>query len=305
MPPPLVSVCVPTFNGASYLAEALASIEAQDYPNIEIIVSDDGSADDTFAIAEKFAASSRFPCRIFRHTPDTLAGNWNYAASHASGEFLKYVFQDDIIYPAHIHLLVAAAEADRNVIFAFAKRDILFSEATAKTEVARRMKNGIAELHRGFTRLRPAQVGYDLLADPRLLQGNWNKIGEPTFVLIRRAAFLSIGGFDASFRQLIDLDLYFRLMTKGSVAFVDQSIGGFRVHDRQLSVTQAISGLSGRELADFARKMVRDDMRCHFHRLAIRQLEWTAEGNTGSKPGWLRSKRLAIKAWLRRLLGIK
>ena len=42
---PLVSVCVPTYNGEAYLAEALASIEAQDYPAIEVIISDDGSAD--------------------------------------------------------------------------------------------------------------------------------------------------------------------------------------------------------------------------------------------------------------------
>ena len=300
---PLVSICVPTFNGVAYLAEALASIEAQDYPYAEVIISDDGSQDGTLAVAEEFASRSRFPCRIFRHPPDTMAGNWNHAAAHAQGKYIKYVFQDDIIYPRHISLLVAAAEEDPDVTLAFAKRDILFSEAEAKTEIAFRMKSDLVDIHLGFTELRPLQDGRRLLADPRLLQGGWNKIGEPSFVLIPRAAFLSVGGFDPSLRQLVDIDLYLRLMAAGSVVFVDQPLGAFRVHDRQLSITQAISGYSSAELPHFARKLMRSELRDRFHLSTLDQLAWSAESNPGSKPRWLKARRLAIKSWFRRLFG--
>jgi glycosyltransferase involved in cell wall biosynthesis len=301
---PLVSVCVPTFNGEAYLAEALASIEAQDYPSAEVIISDDGSHDRTLAIAEDFASRTRFPCRVFRHRPDTLAGNWNFAASAAQGEYLKYLFQDDVLYPRHLSQLVASAESAPAVSLVFARRDVLFMEEFARSEVALRMKVDCAELHRGFTRLRALQDGRELLADPRLLAAGWNKVGEPSSVLVRRAVFLSIGGFDSEFRQLVDVDLYFRLMAEGKVAFVDESLSAFRVHDRQLSVVQSKSGLSEREEAMFARKMMASDLRQFFAGSTLQQLAWSAAGKLGRAPGGFRGKRLALKAWLKRSLGL-
>lgn len=304
MSPPLVSICVPTFNGEAYLTEALASIEAQDYPSVEVIISDDGSRDQTLVMAEAFAARTRFPCRIFRHQPDTLAGNWNFAAQAAQGKYVKYLFQDDVLYPGHLSKVVAAAESAPTVDFVFARRDVLFVSEAARSEVARRMKADCAELHRGFTRLRAFQRGEDLLADPRLLAAGWNKIGEPSAVLIRRSAFLAIGGFDPDFRQLIDLDLYFRLMPGGTVGFVDESLGAFRVHDAQLSVVQSKSGLGGREEALFARKMAASDLSRFFSASTLAQLAWSAAGRPGRAPSGFRARRLALKAWLRRCLGI-
>jgi glycosyltransferase involved in cell wall biosynthesis len=302
---PLVTVCVPTFNGEAYLAEALASIEAQDYPSAEVIISDDGSLDRTLAIAEDFAARTRFPCRIFRHQPDTLAGNWNFAAQAARGEYLKFLFQDDLLYPRHLAALVAAAESAPSVNFVFARRDVLFMPDAARSEVARRMKADCAELHRGFTRLRAFQRGEDLLADPRLLAAGWNKIGEPSAVLIRRSAFLATGGFDPDFRQLIDLDLYLRLMPGGTVGFVDESLSAFRVHDAQLSVVQTNSGLGEREEALFARKMTDSDLRRFFTASTLAQLAWSAAGRPGRAPGGFRGRRLAVRAWVKRALGFR
>ena len=305
---PLVSVCVPTYNGEAYLAEALASIEAQDYPAIEVIVSDDGSADRTLVIAEEFATRTRFPCRILRHQPDTLAGNWNFAAQAAGGEFLKYLFQDDVLYPRHLSEMVAAASMAPEVLLVFAKRDILFSSAYAQTEVAQRMRTDCADLHRGFTSLGPVQSGRKLLADPRLLAGGWNKIGEPSSILMRRDAFLAVGGFDPEFRQLVDLDLYFRLMAEGSVAFVDKTLSGFRVHDRQLSVIQSRSGLAEREEALFAIKMRQGGLRSAFSAETLAQLDWSAEGRPGRRPGQpvgaFTARRRQFKQWLRRVLGM-
>lgn len=298
-PAPLVSVCVPTCNGAAYLAEALASVEAQDYESVEVIISDDASTDGTIAIAEAFAARTRFPCRILRHTPDTLAGNWNFAAAEARGEFVKYLFQDDLLYPSHLRRLVGAAEPEPATVLVFSMRDILFDEGTAETLIARRMRAACADLHRGFSRLRAVQPGRELLADPRLLAGGWNKIGEPSCTLIRRNALREVGGFDPSFRQLIDLDLYLRLMATGSVAFVDERLSAFRVHDRQLSVVQTQAGISAREEPLFARKLLASPLRAGFAPPTLRQLDWSAAGHAGRVPGPWRRLRLAIKGWFR------
>jgi GT2 family glycosyltransferase len=56
---PTISVCVPTYNGSAYLAETLASISAQTSDDLEILIVDDGSSDDTLGIAERFATTER------------------------------------------------------------------------------------------------------------------------------------------------------------------------------------------------------------------------------------------------------
>lgn len=294
---PLVSVCVPCFNGQPYLVDALASIEAQEYSNIEVIISDDGSTDGSMDVAEKFAAESRFPCRILRHIPDSPGGNWNYAAAHARGDFIKFVFQDDIIYPKHIDVMVRAA-TDKSVGFVFSRRDIISSPETARSDLARSMIMEIKVLHDGFTQLSSMQPGSRLLSDPGLFKGHVNKYGEPSFVLIRRTVFHSIGGFDTSFRQLVDLEMYLRLMEKTSVAFVDMSLGAFRVHDAQLSNLNDKCKRGQLELSLLAHKTLEGELRPSLHPDSIEILKTYA---SGKKKSWIRTKRLQIKDWLKKL----
>ena len=76
----------------------------------------------------------------------------------------------------------------------------------------------------------------ELLENPNLLSGSINKIGEPTNTFILRKAFLESGGFDPQFSQLLDLDLWFRLMTLGNVVYIDEKHSKFRIHNSQQSV---------------------------------------------------------------------
>ena len=62
----LVSICIPTYNGAQYLQEALNSVKEQTYGPIEVIVSDDASKDNTLAIVEQFKQSVSFPIYILQ-----------------------------------------------------------------------------------------------------------------------------------------------------------------------------------------------------------------------------------------------
>ncbi len=68
---PLVSVAVPTYNHAPFLTACLESVRAQTYPRLELLVVDDGSTDDTLAIAERFAATyaGRFERLTILHQP--------------------------------------------------------------------------------------------------------------------------------------------------------------------------------------------------------------------------------------------
>ena len=64
---PLVSICIPTYNGSAYIAEAMQSAIVQSYPHLEIVVSDDASTDATLAIIDTFRAKTSIPIHIHPH----------------------------------------------------------------------------------------------------------------------------------------------------------------------------------------------------------------------------------------------
>lgn len=284
---PLVSVCIPTYNGAEYLPAALASVAAQTYPNLEVVFSDDGSSDDTLDIIGRFAATAPFPVKVLRHRHTSLAGNWNTCVAHAAGQYIKFLFQDDVMRPDCVGKLVARAEADALVSLVFSSRDILFQESGGQNQHAMKIAASCGNLHAGWSNLRPLQDGRELLADQALLKGVWNKFGEPSIVLIRRQSLIDIGGFDPELSQLIDLDMWYRLCAIGKVAFVDEVLSSFRVHQDQLSVKNAISGKGSSDTIMFARKVMNSSYFRDLHPDTRRTLTRRAR-----PPGWSHQLKL-------------
>lgn len=90
---PLVSVAMATFNGGKYIDEQIRSILAQDYQNIEIIVSDDGSTDGTRDILNSYEGRIKVIRNVGRHG---LLGNFSNAINHCNGEFIALSDQDDV-----------------------------------------------------------------------------------------------------------------------------------------------------------------------------------------------------------------
>ena len=253
---PLVSVCVPTYNGMGHLEEALASIESQDYSNLEVVFSDDGSTDGTVERIHEFAAASRFEVKLLHHQHTSLAGNWNNCVANAKGAYIKFLFQDDLMRPNCISRMMELAVRDPKVALVFSPREIVFEGVKDEASPAWKIAQSCAVLHAGWSDLRDIQAGAALLADPYLLHGVWNKIGEPSVVLLQRQALVDMGGFDPNLCQLIDLDMWYRLMTVTKVGFVDEPLSSFRIHDKQLSVDNANSGKASNDSMLFAKKVV-------------------------------------------------
>ncbi|MCR4399290.1 MAG: glycosyltransferase family 2 protein, partial [Syntrophomonadaceae bacterium] len=100
---PKVSVIIPTYNQAEFVRDTLESVLAQTYPNMEIIVTDDGSVDDTPTILREYA--SRYPDRIVAVTSDRntgIASNTNRGWKKANGDFVAWLSGDDVMYPTKI-----------------------------------------------------------------------------------------------------------------------------------------------------------------------------------------------------------
>jgi hypothetical protein len=114
-----VSVVMATYNGGRFLSEQLQSIARQSQRPLELIVSDDGSTDDTVAIAERFRANAPFAVRIVRN-PERLGYGANFlsAAKLAKGEFIAFSDQDDVWQPSKIEIAAAtlrSSNADLHV----------------------------------------------------------------------------------------------------------------------------------------------------------------------------------------------
>jgi glycosyltransferase involved in cell wall biosynthesis len=130
---PLTSVVIITYNNEDILAETIESVLAQDYPNLEIIISDDASADNTVNIAQQYAAQHPAKITVITTTQNTgVAGNWFKGVSHARGKYIAGLAGDDSIPPQKISKQVAAMENDANIAVCYTDACV-FDVASQKT----------------------------------------------------------------------------------------------------------------------------------------------------------------------------
>ena len=111
---PLVSVVMPAYNMADYIAESIESVLASDYEALELIVVDDGSTDNTAAIAQGYAErDSRVSVIVKANGGQTTARNAGVAS--AKGEYILLVDSDDLIGKQYISKAVAEMERDPEI----------------------------------------------------------------------------------------------------------------------------------------------------------------------------------------------
>src|SRR5208282_3377409 len=100
-----------------------ASALAQTYVPLEIVIVDDGSTDDTLKIVRSFRDSR---LRIYENRRNLgIVGNRNESIKLSKGDYIKFLFQDDLLYPNCVEKMVQIIEAHENVGLVFSSRDIL------------------------------------------------------------------------------------------------------------------------------------------------------------------------------------
>jgi glycosyltransferase involved in cell wall biosynthesis len=116
---PRVVACMPAWNATTFIEPVLASIAAQTYPNLQLLISVDASTDGTAELCERFAAQHA-NVRVIRQ-PARLGwiGNANVTLREADGDYAFFAFHDDPLEPAYVATLVAALEARPDAVLAF------------------------------------------------------------------------------------------------------------------------------------------------------------------------------------------
>lgn len=233
---PLVSVCVPTCNGAGYLEECLASIRAQTFTDFEVVITDDASDDATLAIAKKFAAQDgRFqihanPARL------GLVGNFNCAMKLAQGEWIKLVSQDDLLRPECLARMLAVAREEKSQFIA-CRREFIFSADTTPATRAFYAQSA-AGIDRFFWRHKTRSP--EIFAKAILECIGANFIGEPTAVMFQRELIGRCGLFNEDIIMCCDSEYWYRAGTQTAVTFIPETLVAFRVH--AASASAAIFG---------------------------------------------------------------
>jgi glycosyltransferase involved in cell wall biosynthesis len=207
-----VSVIIPAYNAAAFIAETLASAQNQTYQDLEIIVVDDGSTDDTTAIVEGIAA--RDPrVRLLRQSNQGVASARNFAIREARGSLVAPLDADDLWHPEKI-----------------ARQISTMRERGPTVGLVYAWSSFIDE--RGQIIRLPERVS--------LLEGNIfpfliirNLIGNGSVPLLRRACVMEVGGYDSSLRArgcegCEDLLLYLTIAAQYDVAVIPAFLIGHR-----------------------------------------------------------------------------
>lgn len=230
---PLVSICIPTFNGQKYVEESLVSALNQTYTNIEIVISDDYSSDGTLEIVNSIRNNSNVPFFIHHHAPNGIGANWNNCVIHAKGNYIKFLFQDDILDPFCIEKMMQVALKDKRIGLVFSRRNFLYPE---RNNFVDEMLTNYKELHVHWTNLRSINSGPKLLKECYcLLDTPVNKVGEPTAVLLKKDVFRKVGFFNERLVQVLDYEYWYRVFKYYKIGFIDEELATFRLHDMQAS----------------------------------------------------------------------
>src|SRR5436190_8129929 len=230
-----VSICMPTYNGASYLLPAIKSALSQTHQNFELLIVDDGSSDDTVSIARDFAlVDKRIKIHLNRERLG-LGGNWNRCLDLAVGEWIKFLFQDDLLDEECVARMIEVGSTsgaqmvvcDRN--FEFSPE---ISDEFREEFLKNRTEHSLANRFGDFAHLiDKAEFSNQVGRHPE-----WNFVGEPTVVMFRRAAIRKVGYFNTDLIQLIDWEFWARLGTNIGLYYLPEKLATFRIHSTGTSL---------------------------------------------------------------------
>lgn len=219
-----VSVIIPTYNRAGFLAGAIRSALAQSFQDIEIVVVDDCGTDDTAAVVGRFTG---VPIRYIRHgrrRGGAAARNTGIEAT--SAPYVAFLDDDDEWYPEKLARQVALLESSPADVGGVYTGYFIVDRADG------RLRDQIVPTDRG-----------DIYA--KLLAGNC--IGGTSSILLRRSCFDTVGMFDERLPSFQDYDLWIRLARKYRFEYVRAPLLKYFVHEKTIS-TDSAARAAGLEL---------------------------------------------------------
>jgi glycosyltransferase involved in cell wall biosynthesis len=210
-----VSAVIPVYNGADYLSEAIRSILSQTRPPIECLVVDDGSTDATGDVVREFGDDVAY----VEQEREGVSAARNRGARLARGDLIGFLDHDDVWLPTKLERQVQALEDSGGVLSICAIR--------------------VVDERGNILRTQHLRARDDLLTGMLMFDGT-ETVSCSSTGLVRREDLLRMGGFDPALSVSADWDLLFRVLLGGPIAYVDEPLVRYRMHDTNMSHNIAV-----------------------------------------------------------------
>jgi len=220
---PLVSILIPTHNRPHFLEQALQSVLVQTYSNIEVIICDNSTSDDTEILIGKYMRE--YPNITYIKNKINLGAYENFIKcfSLAKGKFVNFLMDDDLFHPTKITRMIEYIQNDPNISLVTCVRERIDENGnTLPPDVSTR-----------------SLVEYDTIIDGRALARKilvdcCNYIGEPSACLFRKENIITFGNYQTVVTyKLTDVATWIELLSKGKGVYIAETLCYLRVHSGQ------------------------------------------------------------------------
>jgi glycosyltransferase involved in cell wall biosynthesis len=210
---PVFSICIPAYNAGEFLVEAIESVLNQSFADLEIIVLDNASTDNTALLLSKFEDER---LKVFKNL-ETLDAheNWTLVVSKAQGQWVKLLCADDLLKPTALQQTYDVLFHHPDVMAHVGLRDVIDEFGM----VVRKPKPQFAD---------GTILNLDDVIDSVLRSGT-NTLGEPVCLTWRRTLSDQVGPFSDKWHYYIDLDYWLRLVKVSAIYYTTDLVGSFRV----------------------------------------------------------------------------
>lgn len=222
--PPLVSICIPTYNRADMVGMAIESALAQSYPNIEVIVVDNASTDSTALNVSRFNDSRLKYEKNSRNLG--LFGNFNRCIELAKGKYIHILHSDDFIGPDFTKTCVRVMEANPHIAMTFSAAEVIRNENHERIDVI------------GQNKIFPAPEGFRQILSQR------NLINCPS-VIIKREVYEKVGHYSCEYPYAADFDQWLKISRIFDIAYISDATLYYRQGEHSESFRQLFRSASG------------------------------------------------------------
>ncbi|MCJ7672423.1 MAG: glycosyltransferase, partial [Acidimicrobiia bacterium] len=206
---PLVTIVTPSLNQGHFIRETIESVLSQDYPNIEYIVMDGGSTDDTATVVSEYSDRLEFFSEPDRGQSDAINKGWR----HGHGDIMSWLCADDLLVPGAVSAVVAEFERCPDTVLVYGDAEVIDRDG------------GVLNYgHAGRPDVWRLIHGYDYIQQPA--------------AFARREAIEAVGWVDERLHWGMDWDFFIRIALHGPTTYLPRTLA----QPRQYDETKTLSG---------------------------------------------------------------
>lgn len=230
---PTVSVVIPNYNHARFLAQRIDSVLGQTYRDFEVVVLDDASTDSSRQVLRAYGAHPQITIRLSHTNSGSTFAQWNKGVRQAKGTYVWIAESDDYADSTFLERLVSVLDEHPRVV-------LVKCRSLKVDEEGRVIPNSVED---PASRDWSEDFVIDGREDCRLQLEHGNSVTNASAVLFRRQTYVDVGGADESFRMCGDWLLWAQMMMKGDFAYHAEPLNRYRFHEGSVRSTCMVNGI--------------------------------------------------------------